>query len=295
MYAIQAENVKFEHNVFTLLLQTPRVFIWFLNYYTVVYTCSKQTGINNPILAAQELNVPNRKGSSEHKPRLLIVEDEKAILEGLIDLFVFHGFEVDSSIDGGDGLNKATHNHYDCIILDVMLPTMNGFSLCNAIRQQSRDQAIIMLTAKNSEEDIINGLSMGADDYIAKPFSVRELVLRVNAILRRTGNALENEKFNLTPSLTIDPQSLSGLLDGNPILFTRREIDILLLLKHRAGRPISRQELLCKVWGYQESADIDTRTVDIHMAKLRKKIETDSKKPKILLTVRGEGYRLNDI
>ncbi len=227
-----------------------------------------------------------------NKKRLLIVEDEQAILQGLEDLFVFNGYEVESRSDGAEGLEAALNNRYDCIILDVMLPSMDGFSICNEIRKHSREQAIVMLTAKNSEEDIINGLSLGADDYIAKPFSVRELVLRIDAILRRSGKDRGQKKLVISDELSIDVNNLSATTGDKTILFTRRELDILQLLKHQSARVVSRKELLSEVWGYNKSADVDTRTVDIHIAKLRKKIECNPKKPALLVTVRGEGYRL---
>lgn len=226
------------------------------------------------------------------KKSLLIVEDERPILEGLVDLFVFHGYDVDAQSDGLLGLEAAQNNRYDCIILDVMLPSMDGFSICNAIRKQSREQPIVMLTAKTSEEDIVNGLSMGADDYISKPFSVRELVLRVGAILRRNGIDQENADISITSDIEINPISLQGSVKGETILFTRREIEILQYLKQQYNIPVSRNELLSKVWGYKKCDDIDTRTVDIHIAKLRKKIELDPKKPSIIVTMRGEGYLL---
>jgi len=119
------------------------------------------------------------------KLKLLIIEDEQAILQGLVDVFVFHGFEVDPAADGKEGLEKALTGEYALILLDIMLPTLDGYTICNKIREQDRNQPIIMLTAKASEQDIIMGLTLGADDYIAKPFSVRELVLRVNAVLKR--------------------------------------------------------------------------------------------------------------
>lgn len=228
------------------------------------------------------------------KPSLLIVEDEKAILEGLIDLFVFHGYEVDSRSDGAEGLTAALSKRYDCVILDVMLPTIDGFSICNEIRKQSRDQPIVMLTAKTSEEDIINGLSLGADDYISKPFSVRELVLRIGAILRRTSPGCTQNTIEISDDFSINQETLSGNLTGSSILFTRREIDILKILQKNKPKAVSRSDLLSEVWGYKKCTDIDTRTVDIHIAKLRKKIEQDPKKPKLIVTVRGEGYQLRD-
>lgn len=226
-----------------------------------------------------------------NKPKLLIVEDETAILRGLTDLFVFHGFDVQSEQDGQEGLNTALAGDFDCILLDVMLPSLDGFSICNEIRKASREQPIVMLTAKSSEEDIINGLTLGADDYIAKPFSVQELVLRIKTILRRTGWDKEDTNLSLNENITIDRVNLSGKVNGQDQVFTRREVDILTYL-HRHRRPVSRTELLAEVWGYEEPGLIDTRTVDIHIAKLRKKIEVDGKSPQLLLTFRGEGYKL---
>jgi DNA-binding response OmpR family regulator len=173
-----------------------------------------------------------------------------------------------------------------------MLPSMDGFSICNEIRKQSRRQPIIMLTAKNSEEDVINGLTLGADDYIAKPFSIRELLLRVEAILRLSGKNHTEDTLNIGKHLEIDVVNLSGVLNGEVVLFTRREVDVLCYLKDNQHKPVSRKELLTEIWKYNPNADIDTRTVDIHIAKLRKKIELDHKNPDYLMTVRGEGYKL---
>lgn len=225
------------------------------------------------------------------KPKLLIVEDEASILRGLTDLFVFHGFSVDSEEDGQQGLETALAGSFDCIILDVMLPSLDGFSICNAIREVSREQPIIMLTAKSSEQDIIKGLTLGADDYIAKPFSVEELVLRVKTVLRRTGWSESNTELCIGDQIEIDCVNLNGTVYGKAQVFTRREVEILAYLQ-KNQRPVSRSELLAQVWGYNQTSDIDTRTVDIHIAKLRKKIELKAKSPKLLVTFRGEGYKL---
>jgi len=225
------------------------------------------------------------------KPKILIVEDEAAILRGLTDLFTMQGFDVESEQDGQQGLETALAGKFDCILLDVMLPTLDGFSICNKIREVSREQAIIMLTAKSSEEDIITGLTLGADDYIAKPFSVQELLLRVKTILRRTGFNENSNTLTLGESITIDCAHLTGQVHGNEQMFTRREVDILSYL-NKYQRPIPRSELLTKIWGYNNPTDIDTRTVDIHIAKLRKKIERKANDPKLLVTYRGEGYKL---
>ncbi|ESS73290.1 response regulator [Methyloglobulus morosus KoM1] len=227
------------------------------------------------------------------KLRLLIIEDEAAIRTGLIDVFVYHGYEVDFSGHGVEGLNKALTGKFDLILLDVMLPGMNGFEVCNRIREKSRDQAIIMLTAKSNDEDIIEGLSLGADDYVAKPFSVAQLVLRVQAVLRRTRNGLSQDKtLLLGDDLSIDCQNLAGRRRDENLSFTRREIEILQYLQSHSNRPVPREELLSKVWGYANHLDIETRTVDIHIAKLRRKIEAVPAEPQFLITVRGAGYRL---
>ncbi|MCJ8268550.1 MAG: response regulator transcription factor, partial [Psychrosphaera sp.] len=176
--------------------------------------------------------------------------------------------------------------------LDVMLPSMDGFTICNEIRKQSRRQPIIMLTAKNAEEDVINGLTLGADDYIAKPFSIRELLLRVEAVLRLSGKHEVQDSLKIGKHLEVDVVNLSGTMNGKAVLFTRREIDVMCYLKENQHKPVARKELLTEIWKYSPNADIDTRTVDIHIAKLRKKIELDHKNPQHLVTVRGEGYKL---
>ena len=227
------------------------------------------------------------------KPRILVVEDEAAIRDGLTDVLVYHGYEVDAVGDGRDGLKKALSGQYDLLLLDVMLPGRDGFAICDEVRKVDRDQPIIMLTAKTSDEDIVNGLSLGADDYIAKPFSIAQLVLRVKAVLRRSG-ALANAAtaIKLAGDVEIDVQNLSGRRGKELLTFTRREMEILEYLQRNTQRPVSRDELLTRVWGYDRSAEIETRTVDIHVAKLRRKIELDAKEPRNLITVRGAGYRL---
>ena len=227
------------------------------------------------------------------KINILIVEDEVAIREGLIDVFVYHGYEINSSGNGKEGLQKALSGQYDLVLLDVMLPGLNGFEICNRIREHDRDQAIIMLTAKSSDEDIIEGLSLGADDYVAKPFSIAQLVLRVQAVLRRTRSVIEsNTQLKLGEHITIDSQNFSGSRGDKLLSFTRREIEVLFYLQANSQRPVPRDELLNKVWGYSNSADLETRTVDIHIAKLRRKIEIDPSSPEFLITIRGAGYRL---
>ena len=225
------------------------------------------------------------------KPSLLIVEDEPSILRGLTDLFVFHGFDVDSAMDGQQGLDRALAGSYSCIILDVMLPSVNGFDICNAIRQHSQSQPIMMLTAKNAEEDIINGLTLGADDYLSKPFSTAELVLRVTALIRRSGLPSNDPTLIISDQVNLCTQKLTGVSHQREIRYTRREVELLKYLNQQQ-KPVSRQALLRDVWGYKSTEHIDTRTVDIHIAKIRKKIEEDPKAPRHLVTMRGEGYQL---
>lgn len=230
----------------------------------------------------------------ERKYRILIVEDEIAISTGLIDVFVFHGYEVGHAAEGPEGLRMALSGTYDLILLDVMLPGMNGFEICQRIRERESDQPIIMLTAKTADEDIIQGLSLGADDYVAKPFSVAQLVLRVQAVLRRARpESPADHRIRLGEDLEIDVPNLSGTRDDQALSFTRREMEVLSYLHANGERPVSREELLTKVWGYARDLDIETRTVDIPIAKLRRKLEREPKASRHLVTVRGAGYRLN--
>lgn len=230
--------------------------------------------------------------------RLLIVEDEEPILKGLSDVFVFHGYRVDVARDGRRGLELALSGEFDLVILDVMLPEMDGFTVCNRIREKNRELAVIILTAKTADEDIVNGFTLGADDYVTKPFSVRELVLRVEAVLRRgLPNEPTMDRVLEVAGLKIDLATLRGSpldrSDGRgELLFTRREVEMLSYLKANQDRPVSRGELLTKIWGYRKASTIETRTVDIHIAKLRRKIEQDPRAPRFLLTIRAEGYRL---
>jgi len=226
------------------------------------------------------------------KPNVLIIEDEESIREGLVDVLTYHGYQVSAACQGQEGLYQALHTRYHLILVDVMLPLVDGFTICQQIRQKDKYQPIIVLTAKDQEEDIVRGFKLGIDDYIRKPFAVRELVARVEAVLRRS-SFLDYEKSKIKwHDYLIDPVNLllerSGALS---IELSRREVDILLCLHKHQHRPVSRQELLKDVWGYANT-DIDTRTVDIHINKLRKKIEPDPEHPVHLVTIRKEGYRL---
>ena len=227
------------------------------------------------------------------KIRILVVEDEPAIRAGLEDVFVYHGYEVDAVADGAEGCTRALSGRYDLVLLDVMLPSMDGFAICDRIRERDREQPIIMLTARTADDDIVHGLKLGADDYVAKPFSVQQLVLRVEAVLRRSRIGVERARtLDLGGDVSIDVENLSGRRGDEALAFTRREMDLLQYLAAHAERAVSRDELLNKVWGHARDADLETRTVDIHVAKLRRKIEADPASPRVLITVRGAGYRL---
>jgi len=224
--------------------------------------------------------------------RILVVEDEQAIRDGLIDVLVFHGYEPDSAATGPEGLKKAQSGQFDLILLDIMLPGMDGYEICDRIRAADRQQPIIMLTAKTSDEEIIQGLKLGADDYVAKPFSIQQLLLRIEAVLRRSPAGQEMARRIDLKGVVIDTENLSGISERQELTFTRREIDILAYLAAHSSRPVPRDELLAKVWGYAKNLELETRTVDIHIAKLRRKIESNPKQPVNLITVRGAGYKL---
>ncbi|TVM18800.1 DNA-binding response regulator [Oceanidesulfovibrio indonesiensis] len=224
------------------------------------------------------------------KTRILVVEDDTAILNGLLDLFVFHGYEAEGIEDGEHGLERALEGGFDLVLLDVMLPGMDGFSICEALRKRRPSQAVLMLTAKGSEEDVVHGLRTGADDYVTKPFSIGELLARVEALLRRVGKSGGQERLVLG-GLVFDGSALTAADGDGSVDLTRREMDIVLHLHAKAPGIVSRQELLAEVWGYGD-ADIETRTVDSHVVKLRRKLEQIAGDRQFILTVRGEGYRL---
>jgi len=227
------------------------------------------------------------------QPKILLVEDEEAVRVGLQDVFTFHGFTVESATNFTDGLDKCKRNDYSLLILDVMLPDGSGLALCQEIRKSKPEQPIIMLTAKSTDEDILTGFSLGADDYVTKPFSVAELVFRVKAVLRRTHREISPKaKLVIDNTVILDLSALTAEVNGKLVEFTKREVEVLLFLYQQTGRLVSRDELLVEVWGYDKDARIETRTVDIHIARLRRKIENDPKNPRILVTQRGEGYQL---
>ena len=224
-----------------------------------------------------------------YKARILVVEDDPAILNGLLDVLVFNGYSADGFADGGEGLKAALGEAYDLILLDVMLPTMDGFSICRKVRAKKHNQAIIMITAKGAEDDVVSGFDAGADDYIPKPFSLRELMARVEAVLRRSGKAIGDERIE-HKGILFDGQNLNAVRENQIQELTRREMDIIVYLYRNQQRIVPKKELLIEVWHYAD-AEIETRTVDIHMLKLRKKIAALNPDITLIQTIRGEGYR----
>ena len=223
---------------------------------------------------------------------LLIVDDEPAILKGLEDTFTLRGFKVTTAANGEEALAAATSGNFHALLLDLMLPGLHGYEVCRRLRARGDRIPIIMLTALGAEEDKVEGLEIGADDYITKPFSVRELVARVEALLRRAASPMDPGPDGLTlGDLKLDFKRLEGFRGGTSFMLTPREAGILRFLERNRDRVVRRDELLTDVWGYP-TGTIETRTVDIHMAKLRKKVEIDPADPRIILTVRGEGYKL---
>ena len=223
-------------------------------------------------------------------PELLIVEDEPNMREGLKDNLLFEGYTVDLAADGEEGLRKMTEHPYDLIILDVMLPRKSGFDVCREARRQGLQTPIIMLTARGEEVDRVLGLEFGADDYVTKPFSLRELLARIKAVLRRQPAARPPAQHLTIGRLEVDFGSYEAAQGNTPVAMTHLEFEVLRYLHAHALQPVSREQLLTDVWGYDDQPT--TRTVDNFILKLRQKIETDPAHPRHILTVHGVGYKL---
>jgi two-component system response regulator RegX3 len=224
------------------------------------------------------------------KPTILVVEDEEAIQRGLCDVLAYQGYAPNGIGTGEEGLREALANGYDLVILDLMLPGMSGFDVCSAVRAELPALPILMLTARGSEEDILEGFRRGADDYVTKPFSVSELLARVHALLRRSGKLprAEQEPFGFG-SWKVDPASQRAHCGEQSVDLSPREIAILALFAREAGRIVSRRMLLQEIWGFANPERIETRTVDMQIGKLRRKIEPGAES--LIETVRGSGYR----
>jgi DNA-binding response OmpR family regulator len=227
-------------------------------------------------------------------PRILLVDDELSVQKLLTYPLRKEGYDVIPALDGREALDRLRESNFDLVVLDVMLPRMDGFDVCRAIRARST-VPIIMLTAKTEEGDKVQGLELGADDYITKPFSIREFSSRVKAVLRRASFAEVEEQFEEpidVGDLQIDFEKRSVTVRGEPAQLTYVEFEILAALARAPGRVFSRTMLLERVWG--DAAYRDPRTIDVHIRHLREKLEAEPKTPELILTVRGVGYRFRD-
>jgi two-component system alkaline phosphatase synthesis response regulator PhoP len=224
--------------------------------------------------------------------KILIVDDEPDMVLGLKDNFEFEGYEVLTASDGQTGLERAREQKPDLVILDIMLPKLSGLEVCKMLRGEGFDKPIVMLTARGQEIDKVVGLELGADDYVTKPFSIRELLARVRAILRRvegTKRRLARYKF---ADIELDFEIYKARKGGEPLDLSPREFELLRYLIERKGETVSRDQLLEDVWGYESYPS--TRTVDTHIAKLRAKIGDSGSEPKFILTIHGMGYKFVD-
>ena len=232
----------------------------------------------------------------EEKKKILIVEDERAIVEILKFNLAREGYETLEALDGEAGLQLGLTCDPDLILLDVMLPKMNGFDICAKLRDAGSTVPIIMLTAREEETDKVFGLEAGADDYMTKPFSMRELLARVRANIRRRSLDLNARKsvgkLIEAKGLTIDPATFSVMRNGQAVDLTQKEYDLLLYLIQERGVVFSREDLMQKVWNYDYYGDM--RTVDVTVRRLREKIEDDPGKPTRILTRRGAGYYFSE-
>jgi len=220
--------------------------------------------------------------------RILIVDDEPEIVRGLEDNLRFEGYQTLTAANGADALKMAEREAPDLIVLDLMMPVMSGWDVCRTLRGKGLDVPIIMLTARGEEADRVRGLELGADDYLAKPFSLRELLARVRAVLRRPGPRQKNDALAFG-DVRVRGRGRQVFKAGREVTLTRKEFDLLLYLLTHRGEVLTRERLLDEVWGYERFPT--TRTVDTHVLRLRRKFESEPDHPQWILTVHGQGYR----
>jgi DNA-binding response OmpR family regulator len=223
--------------------------------------------------------------------KILVIEDDKAIRQGILDALELHGFETLWAIDGKAGMLAALRKEYDLLLLDLVLPGPGGLEILQALRTGRPTQPVIILTARGDESDRVRGLELGADDYVVKPFSVKELMARIEAVLRRSAERpLDIEQVRLPDGLADLASCQVRFDDGQQAELSTRETELLRYLATNPGRVITRDELLNRVWGVNPLR-VETRTVDVHVARLREKLRDDSDQPRLIFTVRGKGYR----
>lgn len=223
---------------------------------------------------------------------ILIVEDDINIASGLVQLMQLEGYQAKYEHDGQAGLNTYQQEKFDLLIVDIMMPIMDGYELCKAIRKADQDTPIIFLSAKSDEIDKVVGLELGADDFISKPFGAREIIARIHAIMRRKTHKMNSEvKFNLS-DLMIDPSANRAYRDAQTIELSSRDIKILMLFNQHKGQIITRDMISDFAWGHDFL--FNSRAIDQHIFQLRKRIEIDPQNPLIIQTVHGEGYRFEE-
>jgi len=222
--------------------------------------------------------------------KILVVEDDSAIRRGLVDALEFTGYEVLQAANGNDGMREALRATIDLLMLDLILPGHSGFEILQAAREARPTLPIIVLTARGEENDRVKGLRLGADDYVVKPFSVREVLARVEAVLRRSPERPNSVNKIALPNGQADLARCEiRYKNGERCELSEREVELLRYLVANAGRAISRDEILIRVWRLNPKR-METRTIDMHIANLREKLRDDAEDPKVLLTVRGKGY-----
>ncbi|MBV8629779.1 MAG: response regulator transcription factor [Silvibacterium sp.] len=226
---------------------------------------------------------------AESTAKILIVEDEPNMVAGLRDNFEFEGYRVITAGDGVEGLQKALDESPDLVVLDVMMPRMSGLEVCKQLRAKRASLPIIMLTARGQEVDKVVGLELGADDYVTKPFSIRELLARVKAILRRAAAGPKNPEQHSFGDVEVDLRRCRVVKSGKLLDVSSKEFELLKYFISHSGETLSRDRLLEDVWGYDNFPT--TRTVDTHLVRLRQKLEPDPEQPQYFLTVHGTGYR----
>jgi len=231
----------------------------------------------------------DQPGRDRRKTRILVIEDEPAMVAGLRDNFEYEGYDVISAGDGVSGLERALADDPDLVVLDVMMPRMSGLEVCKAVKARRPSIPIIMLTARGQEIDKVVGLELGADDYVTKPFSIRELMARIKAVLRRVppqGPAPDVYRFG---DVEINVRGNEVRRAGSAVELSAKEFALLTYFISHPGETLSRDRLLEEVWGYQNYPS--TRTVDTHIVHLRQKVEPDPEQPRFILTVHGSGYK----
>ena len=221
--------------------------------------------------------------------KILIVEDEPNMVSGLRDNFEFEGYEVITAEDGLSGLNRALNDSPDLVVLDVMMPRMSGLEVCKQLKSKRPSVPVIMLTARGQEVDKVVGLELGADDYVTKPFSIRELLARVKAVLRRAQTVPKEQERYLFGEVEVNLRSCQVSKKGKALEFSSKEFDLLKYFLCHPGETLSRDRLLEDVWGYDHFPT--TRTVDAHIVRLRQKLEAKPDEPRFILTVHGTGYK----